>query len=162
VILPPVFIPVYRYHPSGATIHWFLYGFDLVFIVYVFMVHKWHQTKPKYNQMFMIIEIIEESLGFFEPPFWICKWANHLSFLAMNNPLPVWFYHQFLYLYIVTTLVVQQYIDFYLYFHYFDLWIQAEFYLRNIRYGFDLVFIVYVFMVHKWHQTKKVFLIIPV
>jgi hypothetical protein len=97
-----------------------------------------------------------------EPPFWICKWANHLSFLAMNNPLPVWFYHQFLYLYIVTTLVVQQYIDFYLYFHYFDLWIQAEFYLRNIRYGFDLVFIVYVFMVHKWHQTKKVFLIIPV
>ena len=39
------------------------YGFDLVFIVYVFMVHKWHQTKPKYNQMFMIIEIIEKSLG---------------------------------------------------------------------------------------------------
>jgi hypothetical protein len=26
-------------------------------------VHKWHQTKPKYYQMFMIIEIIEESLG---------------------------------------------------------------------------------------------------
>ena len=21
----------------------------------------------------------------FEPPFWICKWANHLSFLAMNH-----------------------------------------------------------------------------
>jgi hypothetical protein len=20
----------------------------------------------------------------FEPPFWICKWANHLSFLAMS------------------------------------------------------------------------------
>jgi hypothetical protein len=59
---------------------YFRYGFDLVFIVYVFMVHwknkcakmchicrkrihKWHQTKTKYNQMFMIIEMIEESLG---------------------------------------------------------------------------------------------------
>jgi hypothetical protein len=28
-------------------------------------------------QLFVIIQIL------FEPPFWICKWANHLSFLAM-------------------------------------------------------------------------------
>jgi hypothetical protein len=59
---------------------YFRYGFNLVFIVYVFMmhwknkctkmchncrkrIHKWHKTKTKYNQMFMIIEIIEESLG---------------------------------------------------------------------------------------------------
>ena len=26
---------------------------------------------------------------FFEPPFWICKWANHLSFLAMSHA-PWW------------------------------------------------------------------------
>ena len=46
----------------GSFMH-IRYGFDLVFIVYVFMVHKWHKTKPKYNQMFMIIEIIQELLG---------------------------------------------------------------------------------------------------
>ena len=59
---------------------YFRYGFDLVFIVYIFMVHwknkctkmchncrkrihKWHKAKTKYNQMFMIIEIIEELFG---------------------------------------------------------------------------------------------------
>jgi hypothetical protein len=29
-------------------------------------------------QLYVKIQIL------FEPPFWICKWANHLSFLAMD------------------------------------------------------------------------------
>ena len=41
-------------------------------------------------QLYVKIQIL------FEPPFWICKWANHLSFLAMcygrdNSAFRYWF-----------------------------------------------------------------------
>jgi hypothetical protein len=40
-------------------------------------------------QLYVKIQIL------FEPPFWICKWANHLSFLAMWNCWPLFkFYFQ--------------------------------------------------------------------
>jgi hypothetical protein len=39
-------------------------------------------------QLYVKIQII------FEPPFWICKWANHLSFLAMFW-LPLWYLQTF-------------------------------------------------------------------
>ena len=34
-------------------------------------------------QLYVKIQIL------FEPPFWICKWANHLSFLAMMLLMPL-------------------------------------------------------------------------
>jgi hypothetical protein len=36
-----------------------------------------------YVQLYIKIQIL------FEPPFWICKWANHLSFLVMSLD-PYW------------------------------------------------------------------------
>jgi hypothetical protein len=30
------------------------------------------------------VQLYAEIQILFEPPFWICKWANHLSFLAMS------------------------------------------------------------------------------
>ena len=31
------------------------------------------------------VQLYVKSQIIFEPPFWICKWANHLSFLAMGS-----------------------------------------------------------------------------